>query len=450
MDAATDAIERLNYFNGLRLEATDLLAEQSFHIEVRRRLTAALFAPGIAAGLEVTPSVGNKHTVIVAPGVAIDNQGREIILTAPREVLATGTPSTQPGIVFGNYLVISYGEDRGRPVDRACAGNLAGTRLTAGAPSRIILDPQLRFQDTWPSVSSGLIVLCQVELDKNTSQVNRILTGMRKNVTASKPPQTSPLSLEGEKDLDSANGKLLRFHIDGGRPDTAVLYLFGDKFSSLYYTELGKHSHPNTVAFNPMPALAGHTHPLGALQTDKQLGGNTVQATANTFSGAVGDFAVRLWNPTTENSNLTTGRAAFKLDNIEHAHSIAAGGNTGASQDIGATTPTGTLTNADAGVTDPSARSGTALGYLNNLQVLYDNVNITAQVLQQINDRLTSQGGVAWPSIGAGLQTDGLVTTGTGPIDLIALGVDLSNDMHTLLFVVPSGGGKLQYNLYVS
>ena len=449
MTVVDDPIERLNYFNGLRLAAEDLVVEQSYHIEVRRRLTAALFSPGIATGLEVTAAPGDAHSVVVSPGVAIDSQGREIILVAPQTVRATGTPSTQPGVVFGNYLIIAYGEDRASPTDRACAGAAAGVNLATGAPSRIVLDPQLSFQDAWPSTASGLIVICQVELDANTSQVKNILTGMRKYVTASKPSQTTPISIEGEKDIDADNAKELHFHITGGVPSTANLYLYGDKFSSLFYTELGNHTHDNKISLNTMPDLAKHTHPLSALTTDKQLGGGVVQAVANTYSGAVGDFAVRLWQPSSETTNLTVGRANFTLQGIEHAHTIAAGGATNASTDIGDTTPKGTLSNAGAGVTDVNARAGTALGYINGLRVTYDNTDITDNVLKQINDRLSSQGHPTWATIGSGHQSDGL-TTGSGAIDLIALGLDLSVDQHTLVFSVPSGGGKIKYNLYVS
>ena len=46
-------IDRLNYFNGQRLEATDFKTEQDYHIRVRRWLNKSLYSAGIARGLEV-------------------------------------------------------------------------------------------------------------------------------------------------------------------------------------------------------------------------------------------------------------------------------------------------------------------------------------------------------------------------------------------------------------
>ncbi len=82
-------LERLNYYNGQRLEAKDLKLEQEYHIRVRRWLNKSLYSSGIAQGLTVRveklkENNTEKPVIIVSPGLAIDTQGREIILEKDR------------------------------------------------------------------------------------------------------------------------------------------------------------------------------------------------------------------------------------------------------------------------------------------------------------------------------------------------------------------------------
>src|SRR4029079_13330382 len=92
-------IERMKYYNGQRLEADDLKLEQEYHIRVRRWLNKSLYSAGIAAGLEVKPDLGNLQQVIVGRGLALDQDGREIILLDEQAVQVMGRPSTTAGQV---------------------------------------------------------------------------------------------------------------------------------------------------------------------------------------------------------------------------------------------------------------------------------------------------------------------------------------------------------------
>ncbi|AGW95516.1 MULTISPECIES: DnaJ-like cysteine-rich domain-containing protein [Cupriavidus] len=83
-----------------------------------------------------------------------------------------------------------------------------------------------------------------------------------------KPQQVRSLSLEGEKDIDSVNPKVLYFHVDGGYPSEVTLYLRARRFSSLYYTELGKHSHTASVTINDTSIVLTHNHTASATETD--------------------------------------------------------------------------------------------------------------------------------------------------------------------------------------
>src|SRR6266513_2034651 len=70
-------LDRLNYYNGQRLEAGDLKLEQEYHIRVRRWINKSLCTPGIASGLDIREQKGTRF-VIVSPGLALDAEGREI------------------------------------------------------------------------------------------------------------------------------------------------------------------------------------------------------------------------------------------------------------------------------------------------------------------------------------------------------------------------------------
>ena len=79
-------IERLNYYEREYLRSPDFIAEQNYHMEMRRRLNIALHLWGIVEGLdvklgEVVPGAPAQY--YISPGMAIDAYGREIFLFAP-------------------------------------------------------------------------------------------------------------------------------------------------------------------------------------------------------------------------------------------------------------------------------------------------------------------------------------------------------------------------------
>ena len=79
-------IERLNYYEREYLRSFDFIAEQNYHIEMRRRLNLALHLWGIVAGLDVKLGevvAGAPPQYHITPGMAIDAYGREIFLFAP-------------------------------------------------------------------------------------------------------------------------------------------------------------------------------------------------------------------------------------------------------------------------------------------------------------------------------------------------------------------------------
>jgi hypothetical protein len=154
---------------------------------------------------------------------ALDFMGREIILLDQADVQVAGTPSPSPGVIFGNFLVIAYAEQRVQPVSDGCVATSAaggcGGNLAWGAPTRIRAVPKLQMVDTWPNDQSGRIVLAQIGLQAGC-QVSEIQCGVCRYAVAAQPPTVHRISLEGEKDIDSSNPKTLYFHVDGGVPDS--------------------------------------------------------------------------------------------------------------------------------------------------------------------------------------------------------------------------------------
>ncbi len=112
------AIKRLNYFNGQFLREEDFTEEQTYHLDMRRRHNLRLHTPGIVFGLAVTPGTGK---VTVQPGMAIDVQGREIILDT-----ATDVP-----ITVATDITISYKEDT---TDQTSETGVAGSKRWTETP----------------------------------------------------------------------------------------------------------------------------------------------------------------------------------------------------------------------------------------------------------------------------------------------------------------------------
>lgn len=485
-----DPLERLNYFNSQRLEAIDFRLEQAYHMRVRRWLNRSLYSPGIGAGLEVTPDPVDTHAVIVSPGLALDWLGREIILLNERKVMACGTPRRADGVTFGNYLVIAYREEKVAPQSDGCrvqgaydngldacgctrsaqetnscnggcgcsgcksgkgcqCGATGSEAYAWGAPSRIRSEPLLMFQDTWPTESSGKILLAQVELDAQCKVIDA-KSGMRRYASASKPPTTIPISLEGEKDIDKDNSKVLTFHIEGGYPDTAVLYLRGSKFSSLYYSELARHDHAIDVVIDPHPERDAHAHSLTGLKTENESPTHSHSITADISDEKE---ALDTEGPnSTQNASLSDA-INLKVGGGEHFHTIADGntGSNGAIPALSHVTAAGTEVHA-TGVTGSAPRNGSAYDQIDDLRVALDGEDITDDILVQLS--ATAAPG-AWLKLGDGDPGHAFASdTGTGPIDLRQIdGVDLSpGTSHTLIFSVAGdgNGGQVHYNLYVS
>ena len=453
-------LDRLNYFNGQRLAAKDLRVEQAYHMRVRRQLNQALYTPGIAAGLEVSTSE-NIHAVIVSPGVALDADGREVILLEDTEVPVRGLPRNNPAWVYGNFLYIQYEEEETAAINDGCMSGK--NQLAWGGPTRIRAVPVLAFADAWPNETEGPIILAQVELDPRCA-VAQIHNQVRKYVDAARPT-TRAVSYEGEKDLAKDHSKRLSFHVIGGPSSSATLYLWGDKFSSLHYTQLGAHEHKipeletsseeqeaHDLSHHHDMDLSSattaeddpeHDHDLKIPVNEDPTNEDAIRTAANAdFIKSFKDLGNKDFQPRVTGGKHThpltgvhpTQTAPLSVPGSSHHHTTKTQTDAGESVTTG---PTGQGNVIEAGTT---AR----LTFFDDLRVWLDGTDTTDLILAQLGGPEND-----WDKLGDGTPKHKLVTDGTGPIALERIAT-LNQDAHILEFKVDNdSGGNIRYNLYV-
>lgn len=81
MSTTTD---RVHFYERQYLRAFDLVAEQTYHLEMRRRLNLALHLWGVVDGFDIAKGAvvpGAPEQFIISPGMSIDGFGREVVST---------------------------------------------------------------------------------------------------------------------------------------------------------------------------------------------------------------------------------------------------------------------------------------------------------------------------------------------------------------------------------
>ncbi len=130
-------IKRLNYFTHQFLEENDFKDEQFYHLDMRRRHNKGLHVWGIAYGLEIS-GVANGNKVTIAPGMAIDNKGREIVLETNYDV---SLPSDQ-NVKTDYYLLLVYIEKK-LPKDNKTHGGVTKSTRTTESLFDSVTNPKL-------------------------------------------------------------------------------------------------------------------------------------------------------------------------------------------------------------------------------------------------------------------------------------------------------------------
>lgn len=222
-------IKRLHYFNGQFLKEPDFTTEQTYHLDMRRRLNRYLHTPGVAFGLKVT---AGANQVTVDPGMAIDPQGRELIVetqqvlpvpSAPAVVALAyqeqQTDSTSETGIAGNTrwtekAVLSTSDGQGAVVLARITG--------IGAGGDVVLDPNYRTPYSVPvvkgdlAVDNNLTVKGNLEVQGETVQVRTERT--RGNVQLG----------DDDNDTVTIEGRILTGHTSGRLQIGAPTTITGD------------------------------------------------------------------------------------------------------------------------------------------------------------------------------------------------------------------------------
>jgi hypothetical protein len=103
-------LERLQFFNGQRLFASDLQALETLNRELRWLHNHSLHQPGVGSGYAVIGRKGDRE-VTIAPGYAIDALGREIVLTTTRVEPVPPVAHDGTGQPVLYHLTVSYPDD---------------------------------------------------------------------------------------------------------------------------------------------------------------------------------------------------------------------------------------------------------------------------------------------------------------------------------------------------
>ena len=115
------SMKRLRYFNGQFLKQEDFTDEQAYHLAMRRRHNTGVHTPGVVEGLNVVPSLSDPNQIVVEAGWAVDTEGREMILDAPKnQVIGTSPPY---------YVTCKYDEQSSDPQAEGETG-IPGDRRT--------------------------------------------------------------------------------------------------------------------------------------------------------------------------------------------------------------------------------------------------------------------------------------------------------------------------------
>jgi Chaperone of endosialidase len=260
------AIKRLHYFNGQFLKEQDFSDEQKYHLDMRRRLNQRLHAPGIVFGLEVNPGA-NKVTV--QPGMAIDPQGREIILEAATDLTITAAGD----------ITIAYKEEQ---TDESSETGVVGKRrwtescvlANAADPNGIVLAKvstvsPVALNNAFRRPYSAPVVLGDLEVKRDvTIQGNLTVQGETTTVQTEKMRGNVVLGDE-DGDTVTVEGRLLTGHSSNRLQIGSPLQVAGD------VTVTG----PLTLPGNPTAALHAAT---------KQYIGDTMSGALSITAGGTG------------------------------------------------------------------------------------------------------------------------------------------------------------------
>lgn len=192
------SIKRLNYFTGQFLKEQDFKDEQSYHINALSMHNKNLHSWGIASGLDVFFDKNKKH-VILKEGMAVDRNGRQILLEKPMKIDFLKS-STSPV-----HLTISLKTTQSDPTE---ANEFGGN-------TRICEEALIELDKSMPDEESMKVFLAKIifdpenktapSIDKSDRKIIGLLDDIKvKNITfiQKKEPKEWP-TIKGLEDKDA-------------------------------------------------------------------------------------------------------------------------------------------------------------------------------------------------------------------------------------------------------
>ncbi len=179
------SIKRLNYFTGQFLKENDFRDEQSYHINALSMHNRNVHSWGIASGLDVLFDETRKH-VILEDGMAIDRNGRQILLEKPMRIDFQRTPSSTV------YLTISLRTIETDPVEMdEFSGN-----------TRISEEAHIELDKGMPDDESVKIFLAKITLDPENKTAISIDKSNRKIIGLSDDIRVKNISFIQKKETE--------------------------------------------------------------------------------------------------------------------------------------------------------------------------------------------------------------------------------------------------------
>jgi len=263
------------------------------------------------------------------------------------------------------------------------------------------------------------------------------------------------LALVGCQDIDENTPEVLYFHVFGGVPGDIRLFLYGEEFSPIHYSELPEHDHGpgsyQTGNVNAGSTSHAHGHTFSINNTNlahihswSTTGGSHTHNLIISENSTAGDDGVDTNNEgvtsidsrfVQSSSHSHSGNTGSSLGN--HGHGLS-GGISSNSVDSHQHGVTGGLSSTKGLTGSAALNTSSVKDYFDDLQISVDGVDRTAT--------LKGQAGVA--KFGDGTSGDGIVTSG---VELQLAPFISTPGQHKVTFSLggSQNGGKLRYNLYL-
>jgi hypothetical protein len=191
----TQFLERIQFFNGQRLLASDLQSLESFDRDVRWLHNYSLHGAGIGSGFAVTGKKGDRQ-VTISPGYALDALGREIILTMPDTEQVPPVADNGAGKPVLYDLLVSYPPDANLIPSETREGDCAPLGTVRVHEQPVFCWARLTDDGTQPADArlkdlvqqQMMIVLAQVAI-QNCQLKDDVSVAVRRNVRPPKQPR---------------------------------------------------------------------------------------------------------------------------------------------------------------------------------------------------------------------------------------------------------------------